>query len=48
MNRGATWLPATYNAFADVRLRPALDLLSRIPGDVPCETIVDLGCVHNS
>lgn len=40
----AKWLPGQYGAFADVRLRPALDLLSRIPTEVPSETVVDLGC----
>jgi trans-aconitate 2-methyltransferase len=38
-----TWNPAQYLRFAGERLRPALDLLARIPLDNP-RTIVDLGC----
>lgn len=34
---------AAYARFADQRLRPALDLIGRIP-DVAANTIVDLGC----
>ncbi|MBB4267020.1 methyltransferase domain-containing protein [Roseospira visakhapatnamensis] len=37
------WTPDTYLTFADHRLRPALDLLARIPMDAP-RRIVDLGC----
>jgi trans-aconitate 2-methyltransferase len=38
-----TWNPQQYLAFEDQRLRPALDLLARIPLESP-ESIVDLGC----
>lgn len=39
----ASWNPSQYLKFADHRLRPALDLLARIPlGE--CRTIWDLGC----
>lgn len=37
------WNPQQYLAFADQRLRPVLDLLSRIPDEAP-ERVVDLGC----
>ncbi len=37
------WDPARYLAFADHRLRPALDLLQRVPSEHPA-TVVDLGC----
>lgn len=37
------WHPAQYLQFAGERLRPALDLLARIPLESP-RTIVDLGC----
>ena len=37
------WNPARYLQYAGERLRPALDLLARIPLDRP-RTIVDLGC----
>src|SRR6185436_4787551 len=37
------WDPAQYLSFADHRLRPAIDLLHRIPLTRPA-TIVDLGC----
>jgi trans-aconitate 2-methyltransferase len=37
------WDVAAYAKFADQRLRPALDLIGRIP-DVAPEHIVDLGC----
>jgi trans-aconitate 2-methyltransferase len=37
------WDPARYGAFRDLRLRPALDLLSHVP-DLPPGDIVDLGC----
>lgn len=38
-----TWNPAQYLQYEDARLRPALDLLSRIPLEHP-STVVDLGC----
>ena len=38
-----SWNPELYLTFADHRLRPALDLLMRIPLDRP-RRIVDLGC----
>lgn len=37
------WDPSQYLAFADLRLRPALDLLARTPGETP-KLVVDLGC----
>jgi trans-aconitate 2-methyltransferase len=37
------WDPSQYLKFAGQRLRPALDLLARIPLDNPT-TVVDLGC----
>jgi trans-aconitate 2-methyltransferase len=37
------WDPAQYLAFADHRLRPAIDLLHRIPSERPAH-ILDLGC----
>ena len=38
-----TWDPGQYLAFAGHRMRPALDLIARIPLAAP-GTIVDLGC----
>jgi trans-aconitate 2-methyltransferase len=38
-----TWDPGQYLAFASHRLRPAIELLMRIPLDAP-DTVVDLGC----
>ncbi len=38
-----TWNPAQYLAFADHRLRPAIDLLQRVPLEGPRD-VVDLGC----
>lgn len=38
-----TWDPAQYLQFADLRLRPALELLARVPLTAP-GTVVDLGC----
>jgi len=38
-----TWNPAQYLQFEDERLRPALELLARVPLASP-RTIVDLGC----
>lgn len=43
MPRPVGWDPARYLAFEGHRLRPALDLIARIPLAAP-ETIVDLGC----
>lgn len=37
------WSPAAYAAFRDLRLRPALDLMARVP-DLPPGDVVDLGC----
>lgn len=44
---GATmkdWDPGAYARFRDLRLRPALDLLARVPSDLPDGALVDLGC----
>lgn len=38
------WSPGAYDAFRDFRLRPALDLLARVPPDLPEGDVVDLGC----
>ncbi len=38
-----SWNPAQYHRFADARLRPAVNLLSRIPLEAPA-VIYDLGC----
>ncbi|MFT5540663.1 MAG: trans-aconitate 2-methyltransferase [Alphaproteobacteria bacterium] len=38
-----TWNPAQYLKFAGPRLRPAVDLLSRVPIDAP-HSVFDLGC----
>ena len=38
-----SWNPDLYLAFGDHRLRPAVDLMARIPVDAP-QRIVDLGC----
>lgn len=38
-----TWNPSQYLAFAGPRMRPAIDLLARIPCEAPA-TVVDLGC----
>ena len=37
------WDPTQYLRYADERLRPALDLMARIPAEAP-RRIVDLGC----
>jgi len=37
------WDPARYLSFGSERLRPALDLLARVPLEAPAE-VVDLGC----
>jgi len=39
----STWDPAQYLKFADHRLRPALDLLARVPLEAPA-SVYDLGC----
>lgn len=39
----STWDPAQYLKFSDHRLRPAMDLLARVPLEAP-ETVYDLGC----
>lgn len=39
----ASWDPGQYLKFADHRLRPALDLMARIP-PIGARTIFDLGC----
>jgi trans-aconitate 2-methyltransferase len=38
-----SWNPQQYSRFAGQRLRPALDLIARIPAERP-QTVVDLGC----
>jgi trans-aconitate 2-methyltransferase len=38
-----SWDPQQYSRFAGQRLRPALDLIARIPLEHP-QTVVDLGC----
>ncbi len=37
------WNPQAYEAFADHRMRPAIDLLNRVPLEAP-PRVVDLGC----
>ena len=37
------WYPQLYLAFADHRLRPAFDLLARVPAENP-KRVTDLGC----
>lgn len=43
MNNQMHWNPRPYLKFSDHRLRPALDLMARIP-DGRRETVYDLGC----
>lgn len=38
------WDPGAYGRFRGLRLRPALDLLARVPAELPAGDIVDLGC----
>ena len=38
-----SWDPAQYLKFASERLRPALDLIARLPVEAP-QTVIDLGC----
>jgi trans-aconitate 2-methyltransferase len=38
-----SWNPQQYSRFAGQRLRPALDLVARIPAEHP-QTVADLGC----
>jgi trans-aconitate 2-methyltransferase len=38
-----SWSPQRYETFADQRLRPALDLLQRVPLEAP-RRVLDLGC----
>ena len=38
-----SWDPSQYLKFGNERLRPALDLLARVPLDAP-QALVDLGC----
>jgi trans-aconitate 2-methyltransferase len=38
-----TWSPQRYLEFADLRMRPAVDLLARVPAGAP-RTVADLGC----
>lgn len=40
---GSDWNPESYHRFADLRLQPGLDLLTRVP-TLPTGDIVDLGC----
>lgn len=42
--QGVRWDPALYGRYASLRLRPARDLLARVPDDLPGGKIVDLGC----
>lgn len=43
MTQAATWDPAQYLKWSDQRLRPAVDLLQRVPLATPAR-VVDLGC----
>lgn len=42
------WSPERYARFKDLRLRPALDLLARVPALPPKGRIIDLGCGSGS
>ena len=39
-----SWDAVRYLRFAGERMRPAIDLLQRIPADIDPRRIVDLGC----
>lgn len=39
----SAWEPGSYLKFADLRVRPALDLLARVPAETPGR-VTDLGC----
>ena len=39
----ADWNPETYQRFSDLRLRPALDLMTSLPA-LPEGAVIDLGC----
>ena len=41
---GADWDPAQYDRFRDYRLRPALELLDRVPITTEASVVYDLGC----
>lgn len=41
---GPDWDPARYHLFHDLRLRPVLDLIARLPAELPAGDVVDLGC----
>ena len=43
MPAASDWSPERYARFADLRLRPALDLLAQV-GDLPAGDVIDLGC----
>src|SRR5882672_8330890 len=43
VTQAATWDPAQYLRWSDHRLRPAVDLLQRVPLASPAR-VVDLGC----
>jgi len=43
LSEGGIWNVADYEAFHDLRLRPALDLLARVSSLVDGD-VVDLGC----
>lgn len=41
---GPDWDPGAYGRYAELRLRPARDLLARVPAALPEGALVDLGC----